>query len=1297
MSDGFRIASAYVQVEASDDGFRAQLEAKLKAATDGVAARVRIDADAAGLEAEVKAAAESAHAEAHVAVKVDKAGSGDFESEFRRAMQEGQQVSDAAAQDLRNSYTAVQNASSALRQSMAELGNDADDSGKKLENAGQKADSGKSGLDQLKSAADATGTALRIVSMISLAPSLGAIPSIAAGAAGGLATLVLGLGDVIKVLREAGQASGAMGESGAQMALTAFNNAVAIRNANQAIADAERQAAQQAIASAESIANAKRGVADATRQAAMQQISSAEQVANAQQSEGDAERQAAIAAENSADSEVSASQRYQAALVSEAQAQRDLTLAKQDAANQIADLNNANADATLSVQAAQLALQQAERNDKATQADSLATQLQKQQSTLAVAQAQQALVDAQQRATEAQQAATRANSEGADGLPSVVDAQQKLHDAVIAVADANHAVAIANRDAANQQISSAEQVANAQQRLGDAQRQQTNQEISSAEQIQNAQRQLADAERQAAQQQIQSAEQVAKAKQALADLEEQQKLAAAAAAASSGQAASMMARDYAKLTPAGKAFVDQVLAMRSSLHLLEADAQTAMLPGFTQMLKDSQHLLPIVEVGVTNTGRAFGNTAIAFGNLFANPTFDQSAMKFTQLVTGGFGQFLSALPPLLNAIVTDGVQAAPLINAVAAGVHDLIATGLPDFLSGLNYNAGGAAQGVGALFRAVDGLLGPVGTVTGALAGALGPALATLEPGFMQLVNDVEAGLLPLMPQLSTDLVDVATIFNQLFTILEPIIPIISNDLAAGLRVVDPLLRDTAQFLQDNQRWLTPVAEGILAVVVAVKAWGLATGAIKSGVTIVTNAMSAFSDAAENAAGKAGSVAGALGGTEGLASKLGIVGMVTGGVVAGIFGVGEALNHVIYGGGAAASSVDQFTQALLQSESSTDNATLGLDKYSQMAQEVGAANKGVTDSFAQVGLGMIELGKGTFGTTQDMKNYDASLAAMVSNGNADRAAAVVKQLADATNAHGLHIVDVNKDLPQYAAAVEKAGVQSLSTARATQNNADATTNLSNATQTATDKFQFMTNAMSQSQALDQFRSQLLNLKDTLDQNGSSLDANTTKGLANRDAFSQIARQIEDYGRQLSQSGEADGLVAVKMQDMVTQLENAAGQYGYSKQQVDAYVKSIGLIPSSVQTNVNAAINLSVNQQLLEEAAQQIGHVVGGHILVPGQAAGGLVTGPGTGTSDSVLRRLSNGEYVMTAQAVQQVGVPYLDALNYGAPYGGRIPQVGGTTPQAGAPVINLNYYGSTLPTPEQQQVIMRDLTLAVRS
>lgn len=55
----------------------------------------------------------------------------------------------------------------------------------------------------------------------------------------------------------------------------------------------------------------------------------------------------------------------------------------------------------------------------------------------------------------------------------------------------------------------------------------------------------------------------------------------------------------------------------------------------------------------------------------------------------------------------------------------------------------------------------------------------------------------------------------------------------------------------------------------------------------------------------------------------------------------------------------------------------------------------------------------------------------------------------------------------------------------------------------------------------------------------------------------------------------------------------------------------------------------------------------GSILPVGKAEGGLVTGPGTGTSDSIPAMLSNGEYVVNARATSQ-NRTLLEAINRGS-------------------------------------------------
>lgn len=62
------------------------------------------------------------------------------------------------------------------------------------------------------------------------------------------------------------------------------------------------------------------------------------------------------------------------------------------------------------------------------------------------------------------------------------------------------------------------------------------------------------------------------------------------------------------------------------------------------------------------------------------------------------------------------------------------------------------------------------------------------------------------------------------------------------------------------------------------------------------------------------------------------------------------------------------------------------------------------------------------------------------------------------------------------------------------------------------------------------------------------------------------------------------------------------------------------------------------------AVAQLVALKGGIPSAPKFATGGLVTGPGSGTSDSILARLSNGESVMTARTTQMFA-PMLSAMN----------------------------------------------------
>lgn len=77
--------------------------------------------------------------------------------------------------------------------------------------------------------------------------------------------------------------------------------------------------------------------------------------------------------------------------------------------------------------------------------------------------------------------------------------------------------------------------------------------------------------------------------------------------------------------------------------------------------------------------------------------------------------------------------------------------------------------------------------------------------------------------------------------------------------------------------------------------------------------------------------------------------------------------------------------------------------------------------------------------------------------------------------------------------------------------------------------------------------------------------------------------------------------------------------------------------------VNAQLDLIKSKTITVTTIHQS---AGGSALgVVRRAQGGLVTGPGTATSDSIAARLSNGEFVVKAAAVQYYGTDFMNSLN----------------------------------------------------
>lgn len=714
MAKGFKIADAYVSVIADDEGLRESMTAKIQAAAEGLDANVKIQAVDDGLKADITAKVKEAEAgeqlaiplvvedeeaaeklkaqleelghEASVVVNVDTGEAevklAELGAEAEVVKEDVKGIGDGSSGDMSALTASIDN----LATKLDGLGSSSDDAGNKVADTGQKAANagnaaggaggGFGGLSGMMMAA--VGAAL------TLGPALAALPALLSGLGlGGIAAFGA-LKDVVGALTAANTSAAATGTTAAQAAQTAYSNAVAIRNAEQSIADAKRASA--------------------------------------------------IAAQNSADSIVAANQQVQQSEQAEAQAATALAQAKIDAANQIADLNNSSADAANSVSDAQLGVQQAQQNLTSVMSNSLSTDLQKKQAQQALVDAEQALTDAKQRAKEATEASTKADQEGVANFPPVVQAQLAYQQAVLATANAQHALQVAQRNASDQQLSSAESVQ--------------------------------------------------KAEQSLTDTLKQQQLAAAAAASSGSSGANAYAQAMAKLTPVGQQVVEMLRSMSAGF---TAASQNSFLPGVLAFLKDVAPLMPQFIGMVSQAGQVFGGLLAQLGGLFTQKQFASDFFTILQQGVGMMSTIGGGVLQMIHGIVTAAAGAGPIVTAVGQGIADLLAA-IGPLLQGLTTNATGAGQTISAVIGFVADLLGPLGTLVGTISGALGPALTLLRPILDQVVNVLMAALVPAIKDLSPILVDVVKIFGDLVRAVAPIIPPI-------MQVVDVLLNAINQIL----------------------------------------------------------------------------------------------------------------------------------------------------------------------------------------------------------------------------------------------------------------------------------------------------------------------------------------------------------------------------------------------------------------------------------------------------------------------------------------------------------------------
>ncbi|MUN38991.1 hypothetical protein [Actinomadura litoris] len=209
------------------------------------------------------------------------------------------------------------------------------------------------------------------------------------------------------------------------------------------------------------------------------------------------------------------------------------------------------------------------------------------------------------------------------------------------------------------------------------------------------------------------------------------------------------------------------------------------------------------------------------------------------------------------------------------------------------------------------------------------------------------------------------------------------------------------------------------------------------------------------------------------------------------------------------------------------------------------------------------------------------------------------------------------------------------------------------------------------EAMASYGQAVMQVNQSLRENGRAHGYMTAKGNANEQALSNLATTAQDAAVKMRDNGKSAQEVARYMEAARAKFVKTALAMGYTRSEaVSTANKLYGVrdaaksIPMKRNMRVDADTEAArrkvremvawINSQVAQIAVRTlqgraaggpVGYAMGGPVgSIPGFPGGGPVRGPGTSTSDSILARLSNGEFVMNAVATRAFG-PVLALMN----------------------------------------------------
>lgn len=218
-------------------------------------------------------------------------------------------------------------------------------------------------------------------------------------------------------------------------------------------------------------------------------------------------------------------------------------------------------------------------------------------------------------------------------------------------------------------------------------------------------------------------------------------------------------------------------------------------------------------------------------------------------------------------------------------------------------------------------------------------------------------------------------------------------------------------------------------------------------------------------------------------------------------------------------------------------------------------------------------------------------------------------------------------------------------------------------------------------------------------------------IISRDENERWQKEMAEYATGLSDLGGAFDV-------LTSTVEQSAGKQSAAYKAMFAVSKAFAIAEASVK--LSQAITQAMADTTALTPAQKFANMAAvaaaganviSQITSVAFAKGGHVQGPGTGTSDSILARLSNNEFVMTSRTVDHYGVGFLNALNQrrlpkfanGGHVGGKSGNYDGlfnssnTQSNEVSITINIDSGGNEEITMEQKAAQGKELAMAIRA